>query len=99
MSEAYEEALIWMEKSTREDDTVIILTDSRSLVSRLKCGQVKEPWTETIRNIKASYQTTYIRGYAGIWYKTADLLAGAQSPLAAFSYTPVMSETKLREIL
>ena len=51
---------------------------SLSLVSILKCVQVKEPWTETKTNIRDNYQTTYNPGHAVVWYnKYADLLARA----------------------
>jgi len=41
-SEAYEDALIWIESNATEKEKVIILTDSLSLVNRLQSGHVKE---------------------------------------------------------
>ena len=80
--EAYVDALVWMRNNTTVEDRVVILTDLLSLVTRLKRGLVREPWVETICNIKADYQTTHIPGHAGIWYnETADQLAGATEPI------------------
>lgn len=41
-SEAYEDALVWMGNISTQRDRVVIPTDWLSLVTRLKCGHVKE---------------------------------------------------------
>ena len=55
------DSLISMRKNTTEKDRVVVLT--LSLVTRLKRGLVREPWVETICNIKAVFHTTYIPGH------------------------------------
>ena len=49
-SEAYEDALIWMRNNTTEEDRVVVLTGSLSLVTRLKRCLVREPWVETMQH-------------------------------------------------
>ena len=88
-----------MRKNTTEEDGVFILTDSLSLVTRLKRGLVRKRWVDIICNImsiKADYQTTYIPGHPEIWFnETADQLAGAAEPIRVqCNYTPVTSETE-----
>lgn len=86
-----------MGKSTTEAGTVIILTDSLNLVTRLKCGQVKEPWVETIRNI-ANYPTTYILGNRSVWYnETADQLAGIAEPIGQIQLHPDDVRNRMNE--
>ncbi|KAJ7381364.1 hypothetical protein OS493_001496, partial [Desmophyllum pertusum] len=87
-----------MRNNTTEEDRVVVLTDSLSLVTRLKCGLVREHWVQTICNIKADYHTTYIPGHAGIWYnETADQLAGAAEPIGPIQLHPSDVRNRMKE--
>lgn len=55
---------------------------------------------ETIRNMIANYQTTYIPGHAGIWYNaTADLMSGAAEPICHIQLHPSDVRNRKGEIV
>lgn len=80
----------WKRALRRKAHTVIIL----SLVTRLKCDQVKESWAETIRSI-ANYPTTYIPGHGTTRQQTS--CQGIPESIGTFSYTLLTSETEWRK--
>lgn len=65
-------------KQHHREKGVVILTDSLSLATVLKCGHVKKPCVETIRGIKHNDLTTDIPAQStGIWYnETVEQLTG-----------------------
>ena len=84
-----------MRNNTTEQDRVVVLTDTLSLFARLRLGFVRQPWVETVCNIKAVFHTAYIPGHAGIWYnEIADQLAAQRIPLVQLNDTPVTPETE-----
>ena len=75
------DALTWMVGNTTEDDHVVILTDSLSLVSKLQRGLIKKDWFLLLRHIPARMEVIYVPGHAGIRYnEKADWLAGKALP-------------------
>ena len=73
--------MTWMVGNTTEDDHVVILTDSLSLVSKLQRGLIKKDWFLLLRHIPARMEVIYVPGHAGIRYnEKADWLAGKALP-------------------
>ena len=88
--ETHEDALVCLGKNTTRDDSVIILTDSLSLTSRLQTGKVSDLMVGLIDNINARFKTFYIPGHAGISYsEAADHLTGkAMIPISDITFHP-----------
>ena len=75
--EAFGDALVWLESNTEANDSVAILTDSLSLVTRLEKGMVLEEWNTSLRRTPARITVTYVPGHCGIKHnEMADRLAG-----------------------
>ena len=95
--EAFGDALIWISASTTEQDSVIVLTDSLSLVSRLEQGKVQDTWRPIIDQIEADVVAAYIPGHSGIKFnERADHLAGIAEPFGELVRSPadVLAEVK-----
>ena len=95
--EAFVDALIWISASTIEQDSVIVLTDFLSLVSRLEQGKVQDTWRPIIDQIEADVVAAYIPGHSGIKFnERADHLAGIAEPFGELVRSPadVLAEVK-----
>ena len=99
-SEGFEDALVWISKYGTYNDTIVLLTDSKSLVVRLKSGLVKESWVSLLDNLKSTLFITYIPGHAGITYnEAADHLAGQAKPIGHITLNTKDVSSRLREVL
>ncbi|KXJ09046.1 RNA-directed DNA polymerase from mobile element jockey [Exaiptasia diaphana] len=99
-SEGFEDALVWISKYGTYNDTIVLLTDSKSLVVRLKSGLVKESWVSLLDNLKSTLFITYIPGHAGITYnEAADHLAGQAKPIGHINLNTKDVSSRLREVL
>ena len=56
----------WLQ--TQVKITVIVLTDSQILISRLQEGKVRTTWVAPLDNIRAALTIVYSPGHAGISY-------------------------------
>ena len=87
----------WKQSTTRED-SVIVLTDSLSLVSRLQTGKIKDSWVDLIDKINEPFKTVYIPGHAGITYnEAADHLVGKAHPMGSITFLPSDKSNRLNE--
>ena len=86
-SEAFENALTWMAAKIGQNDHVLVLTGSQSLVTQLQLGNVKETRVAPLDYIKGSFKIAYIPGHAGISYNdAADHLAGIAVPIGVIKF-------------
>jgi len=80
-SEALEDALVWIAKSTDSNDNVTIFTDSLSIVTKIENNQIRKDWVPILENISAAITVCYIPGHSGlVWNEKADQLAGIAKP-------------------
>ena len=97
-SEGFEDALVWINKCGTCNDRVALLTDSKSLVLKLKSGLVKESWVALLDNMKSTLHIAYIPGHAGIRYnEAADHLAGIAEPVGAIKLNYNDISNRLRD--
>ena len=97
--EAFGDALVWIAINAREEDRVVVLSDSLSLISRLEKDLILESWNSTLKSMKPLVLACYIPGHAGISYnERADHLAGRAEVFGVLQREPadIMTEINRR---
>lgn len=97
--EAFGDTLVWIANNVEEQDRVVVLSDSMSLISGLEKGLILQSWNCTVSRMKPQITACYIPGHAGISYNgKADHLAGRAEVFGTLQREPsdIMTEINRR---